>query len=97
MIIHKRFILLVSRYSDLYTMLPPDVKTDQYCYKLLGDLRRISEYMFSVGPKKMSRRKMIQVLSTLRPWELKCPPVSSAVQVYSLCILADITCQNLSF
>lgn len=77
-------MLLRPRYSDLYAMLPPNVKTDQYCCKLLGDLRRVSEYMFSVGPRKMSRRKMIQVLRTLRPWELQSPAVYSAVEVGSL-------------
>ena len=78
-------IYAICRYSDLYAMLPPNVKTDQYCCKLLGDLRRVSEYMFSVGPAKMSRRKMIKVLGTLRPWELQAPAVSSAVEVCAMC------------
>ncbi|KAL5496963.1 hypothetical protein EMCRGX_G013344 [Ephydatia muelleri] len=76
----KKLLMNYSWYSDLYAMLPPNAKTDQYCCKLLGDLRRVSEYMFSVGPRKMSRRKMIQVLSTLRPWELQSPAVHSAVE-----------------
>ena len=37
--------------------------------------------MAGVGPARMSKRRLIAVLGTLRPWELRSPEISAAVEV----------------
>ena len=62
-------------------MLPFEVTSDRYCRQLMETLCEISHYMCSVGPEKMSSKKLIQVLASLRPWELQAPDIQSAVEV----------------
>lgn len=73
--------LFLSRYEELIALVPEEVKGDYYCQELLESLSEIAEYMCSVGPKRMSRRKLIQVLATLDPWELQAPDIEGAVKV----------------
>ena len=68
-------------------MVPSEVKSDQYCQNLMDLLCKIAKYMCSVGPKKMSKKKLIQVLSTLSPWELQVPCVAAAIEVSMLLLL----------
>lgn len=54
---------------------------DRYCTQLMEHLRTIAMYMSSVGPRKMSKNHLIQVLATLTPWELHAPDVEAAIEV----------------
>ena len=54
---------------------------DYYCQQILERLGEIAQHMYSVGPGKMSRRRLIQVLATLNPWELQSPDIGGAVKV----------------
>ena len=74
----------LNRMVDLMSELPDEVREDKYCKDVLQELRSLQEYMRAVGPRLMSRQKLIAVLSRLRPWELACPEISAAAQV---CIL----------
>lgn len=75
--------LLVSlfRYQELIALLPAEVKGDYYCQQLLECLSEIADHMCSVGPRGMSRKKLIQVLATLGAWELKAPDIAAAIEV----------------
>ena len=71
----------IRRMADLMSELPEEVKMDNYCKDILLELRSLQEHMRAVGPKLMSRQKLIAVLAKLRPWELACPEIHSAAQV----------------
>ena len=62
-------------------MLPEPVQRVPKCSKLLATLEDLAEYMCEVGPRRMSRRKLIQVLATRKPWELRNPDIAHAIEV----------------
>lgn len=62
-------------------MLPEPVQRVPKCSKLLATLEDLAEYMCEVGPRRMSRRKLIQVLATRKPWELRNPDIAQAIEV----------------
>ncbi len=62
-------------------MVPERVQRLPKCSKLLATLEDMAEYMSAVGPKRMSRRKLVQVLATRTPWELRNPDIAPAVEV----------------
>jgi len=73
--------VLIYRYAELASSLPPEVKSDRYCNQLLRKLQVLADYMATIGPMKMSKEKLIQVLATLAPWELEAPDVEGAIKV----------------
>lgn len=75
-----------SRFQELVAVLPAQVKSDRYCLHLLESLKGIAEFMYSVGPYRMSKEKLIQVLATLKPWELQIPSIEAAVKVSRDCL-----------
>ncbi len=77
-------VLTCPRFPELKGMLPEHVQQLPKCSKLLTILEGISEYMRVVGPKRMSRRRLIQVLATRTPWELRHPDIAHAVEVKSV-------------
>lgn len=77
----KRLLMNYEWYPQLLERIPPPVKAHPYCKHLLLILSELAGYMREVGPGKMSRRRLIQVLSTLRPFELQSPDVADAVEV----------------
>ena len=72
------------RFPELLSRLPPEVHRDRYCQRLLASLEDLSRYMAGVGPARMSKRRLIAVLGTLRPWELCSPEISTAIEVGGL-------------
>ena len=76
--------LSVLRFPVLKADLPDYVRGVPKCAKLLDILEGIAAFMCEVGPKRMSRRRLIQVLATRKPWELRNPDVARAVEV-SVC------------
>ena len=73
----------IPRYSDLLSQLPDAVKSDRYCSKLLELLSDHAHYSTTVGPKKWSKKRLINILSTLRPWELQSPETAASIEVAS--------------
>ena len=69
------------RFSDLLSLVPVEVKQDRYCQQLLASLEELANFMYTVGPRRMSRKRLITVLGSLRPWELRNPEIAAAVQV----------------
>lgn len=65
------------------SLLPSEASSNQYCQQLMQHLSELANYMTSVGPSKMSKKKLMQVLATLRPWELQTPDVEAAIKVCS--------------
>ena len=80
----KRLLMNYEWYPQLLDRLPPPVKVHPYCKRLLLILSELANHMRDVGPGRMSRRRLIQVLATLRPWELRSPGVSDAVEVSTI-------------
>jgi hypothetical protein len=74
-----------TRFEELMPVVPEEVKGDYYCRQLLESLSEIAKYMYSFGPKKMSRKRLIQVLAILDPWELQAPDIEGAVWVRGWC------------
>ena len=70
-------------FTELLSLLPDVVRGNQYCRKLLLRLAELADYMANVGPWKMSKKKLSQVLATFRPWELSNPDIEAAIQVGS--------------
>ena len=62
-------------------LLPDVVLSNRYCRTTLDHLHILQEHMKSVGPIMMSQEKLIQVLSTLHPWQLNSPEVTKAIEV----------------
>lgn len=79
----RRLLMNYEWYPELLSKLTEAVKTDNYCKKLLVHLADLADYMSDVGPWKMSKKKLTQVLATLRPWELENPDIKAAVQVWT--------------
>ena len=77
----RRLLMNYEWFPELLLQLPDTVKENYYCKKLLLHLAELADYMCSVGPWKMSKKKLSQVLAMCRPWELHNPDISSAVQV----------------
>lgn len=76
----KKLLMNYYWYDELMEMLPEHVKSDHYCAVLLANLRIIASVMRQDGPKHMSKKKLIKVLGSLKPWELKAPLVSATVK-----------------
>ena len=77
----RRLLMNYDWYSDLLSLVPPEVIQSRYCHRLLVSLGELAQYTYNVGPKIMSKKKLILVLGSLRPWELKSPEISAAVNV----------------
>ena len=75
---------LSIRFPALRAEIPDYVQGVPKCAKLLHMLEDIAAFMCEVGPKRMSRRRLIQVLATRKPWELRTPDIARAVEV-SVC------------
>ena len=73
--------------DDLRHELPSEVMSDRYCVMLLSKLGELQGYMCDVGPEIMSQKQLINVLGTLRPWELRSPEIAAAVQVIGRCCI----------
>ena len=73
-------------------MLPDYVQYAPKCMKLMAVLEEIAQYMSEVGPKRMSRRRLIQVLATRKPWELRSPEVAVAVEVIHNVAIITVIC-----
>lgn len=78
----RRLLMNYEWFPELLLQLPDSVKENYYCKKLLLHLAELADYMCNIGPWKMSKKKLSQVLATCRPWELHNPDISSAIQVY---------------
>lgn len=78
----RRLLMNYEWFPELLSQLPDAVKTNHYCRKLLVQLAQLADYMCDVGPWKMSKKKLSQVLATFRPWELCNPDIEAAVQVH---------------
>jgi len=76
----RRLLMNYDWYSELLSRLPPEVKDHRYCRQQLTTLQELAQYMCHVGPRKMSKRKLMQVLGSLRPWELRSPDIAAAVE-----------------
>ncbi len=74
-------VLSLCRYEELLLSLPEEVKADRYCHQLLDALSVLADDMYAAGPVKMSKKKLIQVLSVMKPFELQVPDVKAAVKV----------------
>ena len=79
--VHTLTASIVCRYEELVTGLPEVVKGERYCCQRLVQLKDMAADMVTMGPGRMSRRRLVAVLSRLRPWELESPPVKAAVEV----------------
>lgn len=77
----RRLLMNYEWFPQLLSLLPEEVRTDHYCRKLLLNLAELADYMNQVGPWKMSKKKLTQVLASFRPWELCSPDIEAAVQV----------------
>ena len=69
------------RFQDLLERIPDEVRGDRYCSHLLSLLAGHAHHSVQVGPNEWSKKKLIGILSTLRPWELRCPETAAAVKV----------------
>ena len=69
------------RMLSLFKAVPTTALDNRYCRDRLQRLSKIQDYMCSVGPKVMSKGRLISVLSSLRPWELHSPEIVAAVEV----------------
>ncbi len=78
----RRLLMNYEWFPELLSQLPEEVRTDHYCRKLLLNLAELADYMNRVGPGKMSKKKLTQVLASFRPWELCSPDIEAAVQVH---------------
>ena len=89
----RRLLMNYEWFPQLLSLLPEEVRTDHYCRKLLLHLAELADYMNQVGPWKMSKKKLTQVLASFRPWELCSPDIEAAVQVAiiitSWCMVLD--------
>ena len=85
----RRLLMNYEWFPELLSQLPDAVKTDHYCRKLLLHLANLADYMCNVGPWKMSKKRLSQVLATFRPWELRSPDIEAAVQVLYLSCLSN--------
>lgn len=92
----RRLLMNYEWFPELLSQLPEVVKTDHYCRKLLLHLAELADYMNEVGPWKMSKKKLTQVLASFRPWELCNPDIEAAVQVYH-CSTNDSACSAVAF
>lgn len=77
----RRLLMNYEWFPELLSELPDVVKSDHYCRKLLLHLADLADYMNEVGPCKMSKKKLTQVLASFRPWELCNPDIEAAIQV----------------
>ncbi len=77
----KKLLMNYDWYSDLLSLVPMEVKCNRYCHQLLVSLGELAQYTYTVGPKMLSKRRLIQVLGSLRPWELRSPEIAEAVEV----------------
>lgn len=80
----RRLLMNYEWFPELLSLLPNAVKSDHYCRRLLLQLAELADYMSVVGPQKMSKKKLTQVLATFRPWELSNPDIEAAVQVHTV-------------
>lgn len=87
-------LALVCRFSELTSMVPDHIQRVPKCSKLLAVLEDIATYMCEVGPKKMSRKKLIQVLATRKPWELRNPDIAQAIEARNISELIPMHAQN---
>ena len=71
----------IPRFQDLLERIPDEVKADRYCRGLLSLLSGHAHHSTQVGPAQWSKKRLIGVLSSLRPWELRCPETVAAVKV----------------
>lgn len=71
----------MCRFEDLVAVLPEEVLSDTYCQQRLYSLHELADYMCSVGPGKVSKKKLIQVLATLTSWELQDPDIGATIMV----------------
>ncbi|XP_065897856.1 coiled-coil domain-containing protein 60-like isoform X2 [Dysidea avara] len=76
----KKLLMNYYWYEELDAQLPDHVKSDQYCKILLANLKILATYMCQVGPKHMSKKKLIKVLGSLKPWELRAPLVAATIK-----------------
>jgi hypothetical protein len=76
----KKLLMNFQWFPDLLSQLPDAVKADRYCQRLLELLSAHSQHSAQVGPDQWSKRKLISILSTLRPWELQSPETSAAIE-----------------
>lgn len=74
-------MVLTVRYKELLLSLPEEVKADRYCHQLLEALSVLADDMYAAGPKKMSKKKLIQVLAMMKPFELQAPDIEEAIKV----------------
>lgn len=88
----RRLLMNYEWFPELLSQLPDAVKVNYYCKKLLLHLAELADYMSSVGPWKMSKKKLSQVLSTFRPWELHNPDIKTAIQVCVYVLHAQAGC-----
>ena len=77
----RRLLMNYEWFPELISQLPDLVKTDHYCRKLLLHLAQLADHMSAVGPWKMSKKKLTQVLASFHPWELYNPDIEAAIQV----------------
>ncbi|XP_064383088.1 uncharacterized protein LOC135331774 isoform X2 [Halichondria panicea] len=59
----RKLLMNYEWFPELRSMLPEPVQRVPKCSKLLATLEDLAEYMCEVGPRRMSRRKLIQFLT----------------------------------
>ncbi len=85
----KKLLMNYNWYSDLLSLVPAEARDSRYCQQLLVSLGELAQHTYTVGPKMLSKRKLIQVLGSLKPWELRSPEISAAVEVSGNMIIAQ--------
>ena len=80
----------IPRFPDLLSRLPAAVRSDRYCSALLDILH--SHHCREAGPDQWSKARLVAILSTLRPWELRSPETAAAVKVRLNSYIAGLAC-----
>jgi hypothetical protein len=76
----NKLLVNFNWFQDLLERIPDEVRGDRYCSRLLSLLAGHAHHSAQVGPNEWSKKKLIGILSTLRPWELRCPETAAAVK-----------------
>ncbi|XP_078665253.1 coiled-coil domain-containing protein 60-like isoform X2 [Branchiostoma floridae x Branchiostoma belcheri] len=67
-------------YKDLQENLPPNIRDDRFCLNILEKISRYGIVQLDGISRRYSPHQFLKVLSTLRPWELCAPDISSAIE-----------------
>ncbi|CAH1248651.1 CCDC60 [Branchiostoma lanceolatum] len=67
-------------YKDLQENLPTNIRDDRFCLNILEKISRYGIVQLDGISRRYSPHQFLKVLSTLRPWELCAPDISSAIE-----------------